>query len=429
MGIGRLLLGAGTVIGGIVLAPVVLPAAAAAGTAAAVAAGSAATAAAGVVATAGTAVASSAVGTAVGAGMAAVGGTVGTIAGAAGVSSVATIAGTSAGATALGAITTSAAVGVTGAASGINNMTKASEVKQQAEEIYDQERKKFDKVEASTNKELEELGKIKIKIWERFAEFEEVFSRIQNLVIDGEVKLEKELKLDVNMLQNVHLLAMSAKEVIKDGVISLSSGQLIGAAASTGITSMATASTGTAIASLHGAAASNAALAALGGGSLEVGGLGMAGGAVVSNALVFAPALAVGGLFINSHGKKSLKAAEGALSESKKLVVDLKEAEKQLEELQNITKEMSKVLQRYDKIFVKLLAWLWYLIEQGTDANYYTEELTKCYASYRIVEILYDLTTTELYSTKDNNAILHAEKVKQVVKECDERWDEYKNVA
>ena len=450
MGFGKFLLGAGAIVGGIVLAPVVAPVAAAAGATALATAGTAAAAvvtaaastavgsaviggatAIGAAATAATtAVASSAVGAAVGTGMAAVGGAVGTAAGAVGLSSVATVASTTAGATALGAITTSGAVGVSNAVSGAGKMSKASQIAAEAQKLYANARDHFDQVEAKTNKMLEELGRQKVKIWDRFAEFEELFNRIQNLNIEGGVKIDEDLHLDINKLQQVHVLAVSAKSVVKDGLVSMTSGQLIGAASATGITSVATASTGTAIASLHGAAAYNASMAALGGGALSSGGLGMAGGAVVANALAFAPAMAVGGLFINGKGSRSLKDAEESMEQAEKLVGDMKCAENQMTKLQNLCQKLSGVLDNYETVFIKLLVWLKELTDHECNAEYYTEEeITKCYASYRIVEILYDLTTTELYSSQQNNTVIHTEKVKKAIKDSDAKWDEYKKIV
>lgn len=76
------------------------------------------------------------------------------------------------------------------------------------------------------------------------------------------------------------------------------------------VSAMATASTGTAIASLSGAAASSATLAWLGGGSLAAGGMGVAGGTAVLTGIVALPALlAVGGVLI-WRGRKLRKEAE-----------------------------------------------------------------------------------------------------------------------
>lgn len=77
-----------------------------------------------------------------------------------------------------------------------------------------------------------------------------------------------------------------------------------------------TASTGTAIASLSGAAASSSTLAWLGGGSLAAGGMGVAGGTAVLTGIVALPALlAIGGVLV-WKGRKLRRAAEG---ESEKL--------------------------------------------------------------------------------------------------------------
>lgn len=70
------------------------------------------------------------------------------------------------------------------------------------------------------------------------------------------------------------------------------------------VAAMATSSTGTAISSLAGVAASNATLAALGGGSLAAGGLGMAGGTAVLGTIVAAPAILAAGIALFWTSKK-----------------------------------------------------------------------------------------------------------------------------
>lgn len=69
------------------------------------------------------------------------------------------------------------------------------------------------------------------------------------------------------------------------------------------------ASTGTAIASLSGAAAQNATMAWLGGGSLAAGGGGMALGAVALNFVTIGPTILVGGLVLNGKGEQALTEA------------------------------------------------------------------------------------------------------------------------
>jgi hypothetical protein len=81
-------------------------------------------------------------------------------------------------------------------------------------------------------------------------------------------------------------------------------------AAATGlIGTFATASTGAAISGLSGAAAQSAILAWLGGGSLAVGGGGMALGSVVLGGIAVAPAIAIGGFVLAAQGEKAVTKA------------------------------------------------------------------------------------------------------------------------
>ena len=96
---------------------------------------------------------------------------------------------------------------------------------------------------------------------------------------------------------------------------SLSAGGIAGAAAGGGaaalMNALGTASTGTALSSLSGAAFTHALLASFGGGSLASGGLGMAGGAVVLGSIVTIPALAIAGLVADKQIEKAyIKAIE-----------------------------------------------------------------------------------------------------------------------
>lgn len=80
---------------------------------------------------------------------------------------------------------------------------------------------------------------------------------------------------------------------------------------------LATASTGTAIASLSGVAATNATLAFFGGGSLAAGGLGIAGGTAVLGGLVAGPALAVLGVVLGAKASANKDKAYSNLAKAK----------------------------------------------------------------------------------------------------------------
>ncbi len=77
------------------------------------------------------------------------------------------------------------------------------------------------------------------------------------------------------------------------------------AAALWGVSTFATAGTGAAISGLSGVAATNATLAALGGGTLAAGGGGMAAGAAVLGLTAAVPALLIGGFTVGIVGTKT----------------------------------------------------------------------------------------------------------------------------
>lgn len=80
-----------------------------------------------------------------------------------------------------------------------------------------------------------------------------------------------------------------------------------GSAAFAGVGAFAAASTGTPISSLAGAAATNATLAWLGGGSLATGGGGVAAGSAVLTGVTATPVLVVGAAFIEWKGRRDLR--------------------------------------------------------------------------------------------------------------------------
>lgn len=133
---------------------------------------------------------------------------------------------------------------------------------------------------------------------------------------------------------------------LQAGDVALAAAGGSGAAVSTALGAWAlvgavgTASTGTALSTLSGAAAVKATLAWFGGGSLAAGGAGMAGGALVLGGLVAVPAVALTALF--SHLSANKKIAE-IKSHGEKLVAEGEKCEKNLVTLRAL-KERSQEL-------------------------------------------------------------------------------------
>lgn len=123
------------------------------------------------------------------------------------------------------------------------------------------------------------------------------------------ILLPEQVSVDVSSLDNFELKVIKP---LKD-LMGLLGAAGAGASASSGavglIALLGSASTGTAIGSLSGAAATNATLAWLGGGSLATSGGGMAAGSVMLGGIAIAPALLIGGLILSSKGEKAITQA------------------------------------------------------------------------------------------------------------------------
>jgi len=135
----------------------------------------------------------------------------------------------------------------------------------------------------------------------------------------------------------------------------LQSGALTAFGAYGSVGMLASASTGTAISTLGGAAATNATLAWLGGGSLAAGGGGMALGTAVLGGIAAGPLIAVAGFVMDSKAEKNLTEAYDYESEidinieKMKLSIEgFKATNSRINELRNIIDGLAT---RFDTVF------------------------------------------------------------------------------
>ena len=117
----------------------------------------------------------------------------------------------------------------------------------------------------------------------------------------------------------------------------------------------ASASTGTAISSLAGAAATNATLAWFGGGSLAAGGFGMAGGIVVLGGIVAGPVLAVGGMMMAAKARENLANAQKYQAEARKAVEEMNNPIAVLEAINDVALKFDEIIQKLSQTIVPVL--------------------------------------------------------------------------
>lgn len=185
----------------------------------------------------------------------------------------------------------------------------------EAQQKYDASINRFESQKKKATQSLEKLGEIKVSSWASGTDaFVSAFNCFKNVEIDKKIETnlyfigsnEKPQQMLINMQQ----ASMTASEVAKAGFAAVGTGALVGVAAYGGTMMFASASTGTAIAALSGAAKTKATLAWFGGGAKAAGGLGIAGGQVVIAGIVILPILAVATVIAAFKGKEKLAEAK-----------------------------------------------------------------------------------------------------------------------
>lgn len=261
----------------------------------------------------------------------------------------------------IGAVAIAAgAVGVAAGLSAKEQWEKAKDISDRATRRHDRAKSGFSALAESVQSEFENLGQTKIDIFHnQIAHIVEVLSRVYNKSSSSQISgFENTLTAeDLKQLQH-DLKELDALELTTGAGTGLAAGALAAFGAYGSVGMFAAASTGTAISSLAGAAATNATLAWLGGGAVGSGAaaFGMAGGAVVLGSIVAAPAILVAGVFMESKASEALTEAEAYAAKVDIEIVKIEQAMAVLEAIQLNAQEMSdtlgKLAERFDNVKV-----------------------------------------------------------------------------
>lgn len=182
--------------------------------------------------------------------------------------------------------------------------------------------------------------------------FVTVFGTFKNVEMDRRIDSNMDFigsdEEPKQMLMNIQNASMTANEVAKAGFAALGTGALVGIASYGGAMMFGTASTGTAIAALSGAAKTNATLAWFGGGAKAAGGLGMAGGKLILAGVVVAPIVAVAAVIAGAKGKEKL-------AEAKKIHAEAEEAVSQMNIMTTGMEGIAKMSDNYSSFILNLI--------------------------------------------------------------------------
>ena len=261
----------------------------------------------------------------------------------------------------------------------------AKKINKNANELVEDATNTLNSQRLACGRSLSQLGEEKLFVLNSTVTgFLDTFTKIKNVDFKESEGLEElsKLHIDESEFQEMRSMVNFAGSIAGGAALGTTSGALVAFGAYGAAQALACASTGTAIASLSGAAATNATLAFFGGGSLAAGGLGMAGGTAVLGGLVAGPALMVVGLVAGKAAKKNLEQAYTNQAEALQIAEQLNTASLQCESIRRRTYMFYNLLARLDAYFLPMLYKMEDIVKtEGTDYRAYSKESKKVIAS------------------------------------------------
>jgi hypothetical protein len=218
---------------------------------------------------------------------------------------------------------------------GYKELKEAREIKKWAEDKISIASEATENKKMLLNQVLESYADVKITtIKSTICVFVEYLKKINQKNKGREYEILESVDIKREEIAEIEDLGVSSANLAKGAMGSLAIGTiaLFGTKAAVigGVTAFGSASTGTAISSLSGAAATKAILAFLGGGSIASGGGGIAAGTIVLGGITAGAFAGVGaltgGILLSAHGSKALTRAKKYSAEVDKAVATLEKA-------------------------------------------------------------------------------------------------------
>jgi len=278
----------------------------------------------------------------------------------------------------------------------------------------------LERARKASNAALESLGSKKLSMLDQnIARFVTSFEKLKNVHLEDSTGLDElnKFRLDAQSAGELREMSGYASSILGGTAAGAMGGALAGIGAYGAVMTFGAASTGTAIATLSGVAATNATLAFLGGGSLAVGGLGMAGGAMVLGGLVAGPALAIMGFIVGAKASENLDNAMSNYAEAEKIAEELKTVVVLCNGIRKRSQMFEQLLIRLDALFFPLVCDMETIIdEKGDDwSSFSAEDKKTIAASASIAKVIKTVLDTPIL-TEEGKLTDESERVAGEVK-------------
>lgn len=237
----------------------------------------------------------------------------------------------------------------------------------------------------ASNNALVALGGKKLFMLEKsVTRFVSAFEKLQNVELKDSPSFDefKKFRQDKQSFAELKEMSGYAASILGGVTGGAMGGALAAFGAYSGVMAFGAATTGTAITSLSGVVATNATLAFLGGGSLAVGGLGIAGGTMVLGGLVAGPALAIMGFIIGAKASENLDKAKSNYAEATIIAEELNAASALCNGIRRRAAMFESLLIRLETIFIPLVFQMEAIItSSGADWQKYSDGEKKTIAA------------------------------------------------
>lgn len=269
-------------------------------------------------------------------------------------------------------------LGVAGGLAAKETMDKAKDLGKKGERLIERSQKRCEDGQRAANAGIEALGNTKVHILSHsMNDFLVSFRTLKNVDFKNSVGLDelRDFTPQSDQIRTLEKASITALDLGKGYGGGLAGGGLTALGAYGAVGMLGTASTGTAIGTLGGAAATNATLAWLGGGSLAAGGLGVAGGTAVLGGLVAAPALLVGAYFLNNKADEAMSKAKSFYAEAEAYEAQCNRSLSLLSAIRERAEQITNVLRHLDGQFSYGVRDMQAVIgRSGTDWRSFTRE-------------------------------------------------------
>ncbi|MBD5156579.1 MAG: hypothetical protein HDT13_02950 [Butyrivibrio sp.] len=325
----------------------------------------------------------------------------------------------------IAAVTGATGIGKTIKAGFVQN--KAKNINTVSDELVKATAERLEYLRAECAEALQSLGEEKVFVLNgSIRDFLNRFEQIKNVDFQESTEFMEfgKLHIDQKEFTDLNVMTNFAASLSQGAVAGATGGALTAFGAYSGAMMFASASTGTAISTLSGAAATNATLAWFGGGSLAAGGMGMAGGTAVLGGLVAGPALLTMGIIVGAKAGKNLENAYVNEAKAKELCEEFDAGADQCIAIRRRTYMFYNLLARLDSYFVSLIFKMDGIIKnEGTDYSKYSIESRRVIAAAASLAVSVKAVLDTPILTEDGGVTEESKTVARSIEEVAEKME------